>query len=303
MSNCQWPPCKIFSRRKTTGLFIFTTAKMQPSQTSKSKAKSQISYSRLGLVKLDLQKKSSFIILILLIWTLTQCFPYWNSPRIERGESKTHGLYWWKNMPCVGIKDFGRNRTQYSTQLWITGSCSWTKHGVLTSFPLKRAGGRLSGISQCCMERTFAITRVDGSPSVPAYGQTTRSEGFCDLHIQTLLFPTEANEAPSWWGKTLRWWQPADTHDKSGFFSTRNSQNTPIKYSFSHNTLFSHYVCWHFSDWPQLDILFRSPHLVEHLNNNTLKHAQSLFWSPFRLCPGVSGRIPAMMHGPSAVQV
>lgn len=145
MSNCQWPPWKIFSRRKTTGLFIFTTAKLQPSQTSKSKAKSQISYSRLGLVKLDLQKKSSFIILILLIWTLTQCFPYWNSPWTERGEAKTHGLHWWKNMPCVGIKDFGRSTTQHSTRLWITGSCSWTKHGVLISFLWNELEGGCQG--------------------------------------------------------------------------------------------------------------------------------------------------------------
>lgn len=150
MLNCQWPPWKIFSRRKTTGLFIFTTAKLQPSQTSKSKAKSQISYSKLGLVKLDLQKKSSFIILILLIRTLTQCFPYWNSPWIEWGEVKTHGLHWWKNMPCVGIKDFGRNTTQYTVmnhRIMLLNQ-TWGPYKL----SLKWAGGRLSRISQCCME-------------------------------------------------------------------------------------------------------------------------------------------------------
>lgn len=71
---------------------------------------------------------------------------------------------------------------------------------------------------------------------------------------------------------------------------------------FWQNMLFSHHACWHFSAWPQLGILIRSSHWVEHLNNNTLKHIHTCFWSPFKLCPRVSMLIPAMRHGSSAVQ-
>lgn len=160
--------------------------------------------------------------------------------------------------------------------------------------------GGFQGYVNAVLQHTFAIPLIDSSPSVPACGQNTLSKGIYDFHIQTLFLPTKANEAH---GERHLDYDNLLTHMKKVVFSTQNSQNTPTKYSFSHNILFSHYVCWHFWDWPQLDILFRSPHLVEHLNNNTLKHAQSLFWCPFRLCPRVSRRIPAMMHGPSAVQV
>lgn len=64
--------------------------------------------------------------------------------------------------------------------------------------------GREAVKAKTMLDCIFAIPWVDGSPSVPACGQTTLSVGFFDLHIQTLIFPTNANEAPSSQGKTLR---------------------------------------------------------------------------------------------------
>lgn len=181
----------------------------------------------------------------------------------------------------------------------MTGSHSQTKPKVLTSFPLKRVEGWLSGLCQCCIATHLCHNLGwQFSQCTCLWTEHTFQRYLWLPHTDLVL----SNKSKwSSWRKTD--YDSLLTHIKKVFFSTQNSQNTPMKYSFSHNILFSHYVCWHFSDWPQLDILFRSPHLVEHLNNNTLKHAQSLFWSPFRLCPRVSRRIPAMMHGPSAVQV
>lgn len=203
-------------------------------------------------------------------------------------------------MLWVGIMGFGRNSTEYGTQLHNTGSRCYTRHWVLQTSLQNEWDGGCWGC-QCCTAIHLCHTLCSNSfPSAPTCPQTTLSKGLYDLCVKA--FPTKVNAAPSSRGETLRLWQPADTHDKSTF-PTQNSQNIPMKYSFSHDMLFSHYTCWHFSNWPLLDILFRSPLLVEHLNNNTLKRAQPLFWSPFRLCPRVSRRIPAMMHGPSAVQV
>lgn len=106
-----------FCGAKAAGPLVFTTPKMQPSHQSKSKAKPWISYWRLDLVKLDLPKKSFLAVLILLIWAVTQSFPYWNSAWIEWGEARTCGLHRWKDMLRAGIMGFGRNRTAHSTWL------------------------------------------------------------------------------------------------------------------------------------------------------------------------------------------
>lgn len=106
-----------FCQTKATGPLLFTMPKMQSSQTRESKAKSWASHWRLDLVKLASCEKSSFMVLVLLIWTWAQSFSYKNSHWIELREAKTCALQKWKNMLWAGITGFGRNRTEYSTPL------------------------------------------------------------------------------------------------------------------------------------------------------------------------------------------
>lgn len=198
------------------------------------------------------------MVLVLLIGTQAQSFFYWNSHWIELGEAKPCGLHQWKSMLWVGTMGFGRNSTEYGTQLHNTGSRCYTRHWVLQTSLQNEWDGGCWGC-QCCTAIHLCHTLCSNSfPRVPTCPQTTLSKGLYDLCVKA--FPTKVNAAPSSRGETLRLWQPADTHDKSAF-PTQNSQNIPMKYSFSHDMLFSHYTCWHFSNWPLLDILFRSRYI------------------------------------------
>lgn len=197
--------------------------KLRCSPAKWQKQRQNLQFLTEDLISLSLpREKSFFVVLVLMIGTQAQSFFYWNSRWIELGEAKPCGLRQWKNMLRVGIMGFGRNRTEYGTQLYNAGSRSYTSLWVLQASLQNEWDGGCWGCQFCTAIHLCHILCSNSFPSIPACPQTTPSKGLYDLCVEVLLFPTKVNAAPSSRGKTLRLWQPADTHDRSAF-PTQNS--------------------------------------------------------------------------------
>lgn len=90
-----------------------------------------------------------------------------------------------------------------------------------------------AGYVNVVLQHTFAITLVDSSPSVPVCGQSTLSKSIYDFHIQTLFFPTKANETHE---ERHLDYDNLLTHMKKSHFFQLKIARIPLWNSLSHTT-------------------------------------------------------------------
>lgn len=132
---------------------------------------------------------------------------------------------------------FGRNKTEHSNDQKSQDHTLKPNTRSLQVFLRKEWEGGFQGYVNAVLQHTFAITLVDSSPSVPACGQNTLSKGIYDFHIQTLFFPTKANEAH---GERHLDYDNLLTHmKKSGFFNSEQPEYTYEIFFLTQHPVFS----------------------------------------------------------------